>query len=106
MSNEKSKPKLFSLPGLAQTLKRTSATSKVQSTASTSRPRATPRIQENKVSSKSNIIIDSFTVSLFNLPTTGFGYRDDWKPFCYCAKGLYFTAALPICLFYFLFYIL
>ena len=73
MSIEKIQAKLFLIPQLAQTFKGSVSKANVKTTSTTSRPKVTPRVQSNKVSLKSNVINDSFTVSTFSLPTSGFG---------------------------------
>ena len=67
MSIEKIQAKLFLIPQLAQTFKGSVSKANVKTTSTTSRPKVTPRVQSNKVSLKSNVITDSFTVSTFSI---------------------------------------
>ena len=64
MSNKKSQAKTFSIPQLAQTFKGSVSKAKVKTTSTTLRPKVTPRLQSNKVSLKSNVNTDRFTVKV------------------------------------------
>ena len=62
MSSDKSQAKMFSIPQLTQTFK--GLFSKAKTTSTTLRPKVTPRLQSNKVSLKSNVNTDRFTVKV------------------------------------------